>query len=100
MSASTAAEHGLSYRIRLWIGMAIGAAICKPQMLLGRRRHDGNCDRCGEPIGRYAGEKLDFPLDDLAPDASSSIEKLRAMWDAEYVRVCLDCTAEQEGEDP
>lgn len=96
MNGSTAAERGLSYRIRLWIGMAIGAAICKPQVHLGRRRHDGNCDQCGAPVGRYAAEKLDFPLDDLSPDASSSIEKLRAMWNAEYVRVCLDCTEELE----
>jgi hypothetical protein len=79
----------------------IGIAICKPQVHLGRWRHDGLCDRCGSPIDVYAGERLDFPLDDLSSEASSSREKLAAMWNAEYERVCFDCyvTDDEEVDD-
>ena len=86
------------------IGRAIGVAICEPQLRLGRRRHDNVCDHCGEPCGRYAMERLDFPLDDLSPDATSSREKLRAMFDATYRRICLECSVDlgdsAEGGDP
>jgi RNA polymerase-binding transcription factor DksA len=78
--------------------MAIGYAICEPKLRLGRRRHDGVCDDCGEPIDAYGAEKLNFPLDDLSPDASSSIEKLRAMWTAQYVQICLECATDREAE--
>jgi pheromone shutdown protein TraB len=50
---------------------AIGYAICEPQLRLGRRRHDGHCDECGNDLERYAAEKLKFPLDNLEPDAIS-----------------------------
>ncbi|OLZ39104.1 hypothetical protein A6E15_19260 [Natrinema saccharevitans] len=88
------------YRTRVALGKAIGLAICKPKLILGRRRHDGTCDRCGEPFGKYAGEKLDFPLDDLSPDASSTRAKLRAMWNAEYTRVCLECSVDVDSDHP
>lgn len=78
-------------------GKAIGLAICVPKLRLGRRRHDGTCDECDIPLDTYAGEKLDFPLDDFSPDATSSREKLRAMLNAEYVRICLECWADEEG---
>lgn len=86
------------YRARLALGKAIGVAICEPKMRLGSRRHDGICDNCGEPCGAYAAEKLDFPLDDFSPEATSTTEKLRAMLNAEYVRVCLECSAAEEAE--
>lgn len=80
-------RHPLFYLARF-----IGELICKPQVWIGRHRHDGTCDCCGEPIGQYAGEALDFPLDSLDPDASTPREKVWAMLRAEYVRVCLECT--------
>lgn len=87
------------YRLRFRLAQAVAFAICEPQLRLGRRRHDGHCDECGHAIGKYAGEKLDFPLerheiDD--PYATSKWEKLRAMFNAEYVRVCLECSVELE----
>jgi len=78
-------------KVAFGIAKAISVAICEPQLRLGRRRHDGMCDSCEEPIGRYAQEKLDFPLDDFSPDAPTATEKLRAMMNAEYVRICLEC---------
>lgn len=82
-----------------YAAQALAVAICEPKLRLGRRRHDGVCDRCDEHIGKYAMDKLDFPLDGIEPDASTSREKLRAMLDAEYVRVCLECATEMEGDD-
>jgi len=83
-------------RVLTALAKAIGMAICEPKLRLGRRRHDGRCDRCEEPLEMYAAEKLDFPLDDLDPDASTSTEKLQAMLNAQYVRVCLECSAEPD----
>lgn len=83
--------RSLSYRLRETLAACIGFAICAPKLRLGRRRHDGICDDCGDPLGKYAGEQLDFPLDDLSPEATTSTEKLRAMWNAEYRRICLEC---------
>lgn len=77
----------------------LGRAICEPKLRLGRRRHDNTCDRCGDECGQYAMDKLDFPLEDYSPEATSSREKLRAMLNAEYVRVCLECSAELEDRD-
>lgn len=91
--ASEHADKPLHWRARFHLARLIGFLICEPQLRLGRRRHDGDCDWCGDPIGRYASEKLDFPLDDLDPEASNSREKLQAMFGAEYVRVCLECSA-------
>jgi len=78
---------------------ATAIAICEPQVRLGRRRHDGNCDRCDEPLGPYSCEKLDFPMDSLEPEDSTGREKLRAMLDAEYCRYCLECSADLEREE-
>ena len=91
-------EHGLVGRGLVLLGQAIGVAICEPQLRLGRRRHDNICDRCGENCGRYPCEKLDFPLDDLGPDETTTLEKIRGMMNAEYKRVCLECSAELEGD--
>ena len=87
------------YRSRKAAAMAIGYAICEPKLRLGRRRHDGICDDCDEPIDTYGAENLAFPLDDLSPDASSSIDKLRAMWNAQYIQICLECAVVRESED-
>lgn len=84
------------YRARFALAKAIGYAICQPQLRLGRRRHDGHCDECGTPLERYAAEKLEFPLESLEPEATSKWEKLRAMFEAEYVRVCLECSVDLE----
>jgi hypothetical protein len=81
-------------RVLTALAKATGMAICEPKLRLGRRRHDGRCDRCEEPLEMYAAEKLDFPLDDFDPDASTSTEKLQAMWNAQYVCVCLKCSAD------
>lgn len=86
----------LTERICTPFAKALAFAICEPKLRLGRRRHDGICDRCQEPTGKYAMDKLSFPLEDLGPDASTSREKIRAMLDAEYVRVCLECGTELE----
>lgn len=88
---SEVSTRTLSSRLREALGASIGFAICAPKLRLGRRRHDGICDDCGDPLGQYAGEQLDFPLDDLSPEATTSTEKLRAMWNAEYRRICLEC---------
>jgi len=42
-------------------------------------------------------DKLDFPLEDLAADATSKREKIQAMVGAEYRRVCLNCGDDLEG---
>lgn len=84
--------------IGIGIGMALGTAICEPKLRVGRFRHDGVCDRCDDPCGRSFRDKLDFPLDDLSPEASTTREKLRAMWNAEYKRYCLGCVAILEAE--
>ncbi|USZ73773.1 hypothetical protein [Natronosalvus halobius] len=73
------------------LSRATALAICEPKLRLGRRRHDGNCDECGERCSPYAMEKLDFPIESLEPEATSSREKLRAMFSADYVRYCLEC---------
>jgi len=83
------------YSLRMALAKAIGMAICEPKLRLGRRRPDGHCGRGGWLIETYAAEKLDFPLDNLAPNTSTSFEKLQAMWNAEYVRVCLECSNEK-----
>lgn len=85
-------------RARFELAKGIGYAICEPKLRLGRRRHDGHCDHCGGRLGPYAMEKLDFPLESLDAEDSSPIEKLRAMFDAEYVRVCLECSVPLEAE--
>ncbi|AFZ73077.1 hypothetical protein [Natronobacterium gregoryi] len=84
------------YRLRFHLARAVAVAICEPQMRLGRRRHDNYCDECGEHCGRYFADKLDFPLDNLEPEATSKWEKLRAMFNADYMRVCLECSVELE----
>lgn len=89
-------SNRLVQRGLLVVGYAIGVLICEPQLRLGRRRHDGTCDHCGKPLGRYSMEKLDFP--DSSAEASSTIEKLRAMSNAEYVRICLECPEEPPSE--
>lgn len=87
------------YRARFILAKAIGYAICQPQLRLGQRRHDNHCDECGEYCETYACNKLAFPLEDheiADPAATSKWEKLRAMFHAEYVRVCLECAADLE----
>ncbi|RQG93711.1 hypothetical protein [Natrarchaeobius oligotrophus] len=89
------------WRTRYHLARLVAYAICEPKLRLGKRRHDNHCDRCGDHCGRYAAHKLDFPLEDDEiedPDATSKWEKLRAMWDAEYVRVCLECSVELESD--
>lgn len=83
--------------VRYYLAQAIATAICEPKLRLGRYRHDNSCDECGEPCSRYAMDKLDFPIDDLRPESSTAREKLRAMLNAEYVRVCLDCSVTLDG---
>lgn len=83
-------------RVFVWIGMAIGHVICWPQLQLGRRRHDGRCDECGEPIGRYAMEKLEFPGVELQAVQRSTFEHMRDMYNAEYVRICIYCDEEDD----
>jgi hypothetical protein len=91
---------GVIRRIRWWLAVSlskvIGLAILEPQLRLGRRRHDNVCDQCGEDLDRYAMEKLDFPIDDMSPEANTAREKLRAMLNAEYTRDCLECSVELE----
>lgn len=87
----------LHYRVVYVIGRAVAFAICEPQLRLGRRRHDGVCDWCDEPLGRYSMEKLRFPDIDL--EESSRRDKIRTMWNAEYARVCLGCSVEIEAEE-
>lgn len=90
-------------RLRLALGTVIAAAICKPKLLLGQRRHDNHCDECGEWCGSYAMQKLEFPFDTSADGVSdrSAVENMRGMLAAEYRRVCLDCghDLEQAGGD-
>lgn len=83
--------RSVRWRVGVCLGYAIGVAICEPQLRLGRRRHDGTCDHCSEVLGRYSMEKLDFPDD--SDSGTSTIEKLRAMANAQYVRICLECDA-------
>lgn len=84
-----------AYRVYYWVfyrlAQLVAMAICEPKLRVGRRRHDNVCDRCDEPCGSYAHEKLDFPIEDLKPDASTSRKKLHAMLNAEYRRFCLGC---------
>ncbi|WP_238709280.1 hypothetical protein [Natronorubrum halophilum] len=87
------------YRTRFAFAKAIALAICEPQLRLGRRRHDNYCDECGEHCDPYAMDKLDFPIESLEPEATSSTEKVRAMVNAEYVRVCLECSVDLEADD-
>lgn len=89
---------GRLYRAQVKVGELIGSAICAPKLLLGRRRHNNRCDRCGEVCLRYGAEKLDFPLDDLSPEATTSLEKIRAMLNAEYKLFCLECAVAIEAE--
>jgi len=86
----------LTYRLRYRLAQALAISICEPQVRLGRRRHDGRCDKCGDMVDGYAMERLDFPMDDLSAEASSKWEKLRAMLGAEYVLYCLECGVEKE----
>jgi len=92
-----------AYRIYYWVfyrlAQLVAMAICEPKLRVGRRRHDNVCDRCDEPCGSYAHEKLDFPIEDLNPESTSSMEKIRAMLAAEYQRVCLECGVEVEREE-
>lgn len=89
----TSSEHGPLTRIATPFAKLVGLAICEPKLRLGRRRHDNVCDRCEEEIeGRYSAERLSFPLESTAPEATTSRQKIRAMLDAEYERFCLDCS--------
>jgi len=80
-------------RTLVGIGYGIGCLVCEPQLRLGRRRHDGHCDVCGEAFGRYAMEKLVFP--EGTGETTSTLDRLRAMTNAEYVRICLECDADE-----
>jgi RNA polymerase-binding transcription factor DksA len=83
-------------RIKYGLAWLLSRSICEPKLRLGRRRHDDHCDECGAPIGKYALEKLDFPIDTDDLNGKTRGEKLRAMTDAEYVRYCLECGDELE----
>lgn len=95
-SEPAASDLTLAERLLFWPSYALGYLICEPQLRLGRWRHDNHCDDCGESCGQYAMDKLEFPLEDLAPDASTTREKLRAALDAQYVRLCLECGTARE----
>lgn len=91
------------YRARFALAKAIGYAICEPQLRLGRRRHDNYCDECGEYCSPYMADKLEFPLDRNEiddPTATTKWEKLWAMFNAEYVRVCLECSTDLKSGQP
>lgn len=87
-------------RARLALGKLTAAAVCLPQLKLGRRRHDNHCDECGEFCGPYAMERLAFPFETSAEATSdrSTVENIRGMLNADYRRVCLECGSDQEGE--
>ncbi len=74
----------------------LSTAICEPKLRLGRFRHDGICDCCGEPIGEYAAEKLEFDTDSTDLETNTRRENLRVMLEAEYTRICFDCSVEAE----
>lgn len=57
------------------------------------------CDSCDGPCGTYPHDRLDFPIEDLDPDSSSSREKLRALLNAEYRRFCIECAVDIEEEE-
>jgi hypothetical protein len=84
-------------RLYAWVGikagLLVGYLICEPQLRLGRRRHNNPCVRCGDDCGAYRCEKLCFPPE---PADASTIETMQRMADAEYVAVCIDCSAEVE----
>ncbi|OVE83170.1 hypothetical protein [Natronolimnobius baerhuensis] len=88
------------YQIRFRLAQFVAIAICEPQLRLGRRRHDNYCDECGEYCETYSFDKLDFPLESLEADATTKWQKLRAMFNAEYVRVCLECSVDLESDQP
>lgn len=85
-------------RVVFDVARALAKGICEPKLRLGRWRHDNHCDLCEDRIDLYGAEKLAFPLSSLDPDATTSGEKLRAMLNAEYVRVCLECATKLEEE--
>lgn len=78
-------------RLRYRIAWLLSVIICEPQLRLGRRRHDGRCDTCREPIDRYGLERLYFDYDGDSPTDISSWEALRSMLTAEYECYCLYC---------
>lgn len=87
-------QQGRLWRLRYWAAIAVGTVICESKLRLGRWRHDHHCDRCEKRCGTTVGERLDFSLDDLSPDASTTREKLWAMLTATYERTCLSCAQE------
>lgn len=102
MAATESTEYtpsGVREIVLYYGAQALAFAICEPKLRLGRRRHDGVCDRCDESTGQYAMDKLSSPIDSTEPDATTSREKLRAMLDAEYFRFCLECATEMEASD-
>jgi len=88
--------RSLSYRVRFLLGEALGAAICEPQLRLGRLRHDNVCDECGERAAHWALERLEFGID---IDEVTFKQKLKAALTADYERYCLDCKLEEFGDD-
>ena len=79
----------------LRVGLVAGTLICEPQVRLGRRRHDGRCDDCGGYPDRYYEERLAFP----DREYTSTIDHMRKLTEAEYERLCLDCSVDREQED-
>jgi len=90
--------YRIYWRVGFTLSKALATVICESKIRRGRRRHDGHCDECDEPLEAYCMQKLDFPIESLEPDATTSREKLRAMLNAEYVRVCIECGHELEAE--
>lgn len=84
---------GLYERIGVAAGVVIGTGICEPQLRLGRRRHNGICDRCGEPVGAMAAEHLEFP-DSGGADTATAREEIWTMLHASYAQYCFDCFCE------
>lgn len=78
------------------LGLTVGILICEPQLRLGRRRHDGDCDNCETGIEMYYAERLTFPDE----EAETTRGMLARMMRAEYERVCLECSAKLEEREP
>jgi len=96
MSETADEERNLYERTMIYIGLGIGYLICEPQLRLGRRRHDNQCDRCGSDCGAYRCEKLLFG--DEPEGRESTLKKMRRMANATYIGVCIECGDEIEAD--
>jgi len=83
----------LRQRVAYVVGQTLAYCICEPQLRLGRRRHDGHCEQCDDPLGVYRQERLTFPHADEKPLT------LRAATRAEYEAICLYCDPDDAGDE-